>query len=230
MKIYRDHYFKKAKQEQYPARSVYKLQEIDKRFHLFLPGQKILDLGAAPGSWTLYAAKKTGDKGRVMAVDLQDVREALAPELKDLAFPENVSFFQENVFERSPAFEEALAVWRPFDLVISDMAPHTIGVKCADQARSFALALQALSLARDCLIKDGGFVVKLFMGPDAKELTDAMRVLFHKVKNFKPKSSRPESKETFYIGMGFKAENAVQATVKNDDTNGRPEPAGKSGL
>lgn len=209
MKTYRDHYFKKAKQEQYPARSVYKLQEIDKRFHLLKPGQKILDLGAAPGSWTLYAARKTGEKGRVMAVDLQDVREALAPELKELAFPDCVSFHQEDVFTRSPAFEEALSAWRPFDLVLSDMAPRTIGVKSADQARSLDLALQALDLARNLLIKDGAFVVKLFMGPDAKELTDAMRKLFSEVKNFKPKSSRAESKETFYVGMGFKGAPAV---------------------
>jgi len=144
-----------------------------------------------------------------MAVDLQDIREALAPEFKDMVFPENIRFFQEDVFERSPAFEAELAAWRPFDLVISDMAPRTIGIKFADQARSLDLALQALELARICLIKDGSFVVKLFMGPDAKTLTDAMRPLFREVKNFKPKSSRVESKETFYVGMGFKAADAA---------------------
>ena len=235
MKTYRDHYFKRAKQEQYPARSVYKLAEIDKRFHLFKPGLKILDLGAAPGSWTLYAAKKTGEKGRVLAVDLQDIREALAPELKDLVFPANTSFFQEDVFERSPAFEAALAEWRPFDLVLSDMSSRTTGVKFADQARSFDLAMQALSLARSFLIKDGNFVVKVFMGPDVANLATAMRESFRVAKSFKPQSSRTESKETFYIGIGFKAplhEKKAEDTsseTRRDDM-GRPMPATKPGL
>lgn len=195
MKKYRDHYFKQAKKDNYPARSVYKLQEIDKRFSVLRKGITVLDLGAAPGSWTLFAAKKVGDKGRVIAADIQAT---------DTQFPANVSFFQENVFERGPEFQQTLDELSPFDLVLSDMAPKTTGVKFADQARSQELAREALALAEDCLVKGGHFVVKVFMGPDDKEFTEAMRGVFDRVKTFKPKSSRAESKEIFYIGLGFK--------------------------
>ena len=195
MKKYRDHYFMRAKQENYPARSVYKLQEIDKRFHVLAKGQRVLDLGAAPGSWSMWAAKKIAPNGRVLAVDLQAA---------DADFAENVTFMQEDVFDRSPAFEAELAGWGLFDLVMSDMAPKTTGIKFTDQARSLELALEALALAHDKLINGGSFVVKIFMGPDERELHAAMKPLFVQVKVFKPVSSRAESKETFYIGLGFK--------------------------
>ncbi len=203
MKTYRDHYFERAKQEQYPARSVYKLQEMDRRFTLLRRGMKVLDLGAAPGSWTLYAARRVGPGGRVLAVDLQTLREALAPEFKDLVFPANVQFRQEDVFAPSPDFSAELEAARGFDLVMSDMAPRTTGVQFADQARSLELALQALSLARQWLLKEGRFVVKVFMGPDSETLRQKMRPCFREVKAFKPKSSRAESKEIFFLGLGF---------------------------
>lgn len=194
MKKYRDHYFNKAKQENYPARSVYKLKEIDKRFRLFRPGAKVLDLGASPGSWTLYAAEKVTEKGRVTAVDLNP---------PGTEFPPNVEFFQEDVFERSEVFNSRLQSIQPFDAVISDMAPKTSGVKFADQARSLNLAQEALYLAGEFLRPGGSFVVKIFMGPDVKAYTEEMRSYFKQVKTFKPKSSRSESKEIFYIGTDF---------------------------
>jgi len=195
MKNYRDHYFKKAKQDNYPARSVYKLKELDGKFKLFRPGQKVLDLGAAPGSWTLYAAERVGPSGRVLAADLQATSQG---------FPPNVTFCRENVFERTPGFEAELAAWRPFDLVISDMAPATTGHRGTDQARSMALAEEALALALVSLVKGGHFVVKIFQGPDEPAYLREMRALFDSVKSFKPKSSRSESKEMFCVGLGFK--------------------------
>lgn len=195
MKNYRDHYFLKAKQENYPARSVYKLKEIDNRFKIFRKGMKVLDLGAAPGSWSLGAAEKVGPSGRVLACDLQET---------ETVFPRNVTFMQENVFERSEAFDAMLAEWAPFHVVISDMAPRTTGTRFTDQARSLELCLEALAVADLCLIKGGSFVVKIFMGPDIQELVQAMRARFESVKFFKPKSSRAESKETFYVGLGFR--------------------------
>ncbi|MGE4297051.1 MAG: SAM-dependent methyltransferase [Desulfovibrionaceae bacterium] len=213
MKKYRDHYFMRAKQENYPARSVYKLQEIDKRFHVLAKGQKVLDLGAAPGSWTLWAAKKVAPGGgRVLAVDIQAT---------DTGFPDNVVYMREDVFDRSPAFDAALAGWGRFDLVMSDMAPKTTGIKFTDQARSLELALEALALAHDKLINGGSFVVKIFMGPDERELQAAMKPLFAQVKAFKPQSSRAESKETFYVGLGFKG-----PLAKTQETVAQPEDGG----
>jgi len=197
MKKYRDHYSIRAGRENYPARSVYKLKEMDKRFHLFSPGNKVLDLGAAPGSWTLYAASRVRDQGRVLAVDRTDA---------DISFPANVTFFCEDVFSRTPGLEAELAAHTPFDVVLSDMAPNTTGQKITDQARSLDLAQEALALARITLVKGGRFVVKIFMGPDVQDFVQSMRPLFEKVKTFKPKSSRPESKEMFYLGFGFRGQ------------------------
>lgn len=194
MKKYRDHYFQRAKRENYPARSVYKLQEINKRFRVLAPGAKVLDLGAAPGSWSLYAAKIVGGKGEVLAVDLQSV---------DTSFPQNVTFVQADVFEPDEQLERELAERQPFDAVVSDMAPKTTGHKFTDQARSANLCEEALALARKVLVQGGSFVVKMFAGPDTKAFTDQLRTQFDTVKTFKPKSSRDESKETFIIGLGF---------------------------
>ncbi len=196
MKTYRDHYFLKAKQEQYPARSVYKLKEIDKRFHIFRPGQRILDLGAAPGSWCLGAAERVGPTGLIIGADIQTTL---------TTFPAQVQFYQEDVFHRSPAFEALLASVGPFHVVLSDMAPSTTGHRGTDQARSAALCEEALDVATGCLIKGGSFIVKVFMGPDVKAYADALRKLFDSVKSFKPASSRSESMETFYVSRGFRA-------------------------
>ncbi|TVM19811.1 50S rRNA methyltransferase [Oceanidesulfovibrio indonesiensis] len=201
MKKYRDHYFKRAKQESYPARSVYKLKEMDKRFGLLKPGMKALDLGAAPGSWTLYAAERVGSKGIVVGVDLQET---------DTKFPEQVRFFVDDVFEPRAGFRNALEEVAPFDIVLSDMAPKTTGNKFTDQARSANLVEEALALVQACLINGGNFVVKIFMGPDADAYRRELMQHFRSVKTFKPKSSRSESKEIFYVGLGFKGGRGAQ--------------------
>lgn len=195
MKKRHDHYFHRARQENYPARSVYKLKELDASFHLLKPGQKVLDLGATPGSWTLFAAEKVGPSGRVLGVDLNPT---------ETAFPENVTFLVANALEPGPEFLGLLESWKPFDLVVSDMAPRTTGQRVTDQARSLELVEQALALAGTCLIKGGHFVAKIFMGPDVKAFTDSMRGAFEKVKTAKPQSSRSESFEQFIVGLGFK--------------------------
>lgn len=195
MKKYRDHYFLRAKQENYPARSIYKLKEIDKRFRIFKKGMRVLDLGAAPGSWSLGAAEKVGETGFVLGADIQST---------DTHFPSHVLFMQEDVFDRSPEFEALLEEKGPFDVVISDMAPSTTGHKGTDQARSAALFEEALALALCCLVQGGSFVVKVFMGPDVKPFADNLRRNFSVVKSFKPASSRSESVESFYIALGYR--------------------------
>ncbi len=195
MKEYRDHYFLKAKQEKYPARSIYKLREIDKRFRLFKQGMRVLDLGAAPGSWSIGAAERIGPSGRVIACDLQST---------ETEFPAQVSFFQSDIYAPTPAFEAALAAFGPFHLVISDMAPRTTGTRFTDQARSLELCVAAYEVACKHLMPGGAFVVKIFMGPDIQELLQPMRRSFAHVRSFKPNSSRVESKETFFVAQDFR--------------------------
>jgi len=161
---------------------------------LFKPGQKVLDLGAAPGSWTMFAASRVGSKGHVTALDLNPITVELPP---------NVEFRVQDVLSPGPEFLELLEQNGPFDLVISDMAPKTTGVKFADQARSMELAGQALALAAKVLVNGGRLVVKIFQGPEEQEFSNRVRALFSKVKTYKPKSSRSESKEIFLIGLGF---------------------------
>lgn len=192
MKEYRDYYFLKAKRENYPARSVYKLQEIDAKFHLIRQGLRILDLGCAPGSWSLWAAQKIGPKGHILACDLHSI---------ETDFPSQVTFLKEDVFAASETFTQKLAEIGPFDLVMSDMAPRTTGTKFTDQARSYDLACEAFELAKRELKEKGNFIVKIFMSADAQRLLADMRKAFQSVKTFKPKSSRAESKETFFIGL-----------------------------
>lgn len=197
MKQYQDHYFKRAKAENYPARSVYKLQEMDQKFHLLSPGMKVLDLGAAPGSWTLFAAKRVGQGGRVLALDIQTT---------DQEFPDNVTFLVHDAFEDSPELLALMEPLLPFDFVMSDMAPRTTGHKFTDQARSLELCERARDVALRRLRPGGNFVAKIFEGPDAKGFQDSLREYFEKVRGFKPKSSRAESKETFIVGLGFRGE------------------------
>lgn len=196
MKKYRDHYFLKAKREHYPARSVYKLKEIARRFPgIFKPGMRVLDLGAAPGSWSLGAAEMVGAKGSVLGADIQET---------NTSFPDTVTFMREDVFTRSKVFEAELAARAPFHVVMSDMAPNTTGHRGTDQARSALLYEEALEVAKTYLEPGGSFIVKVFLGPDAHAYMKHMRECFASVKSFKPQSSRTESMETFYIGLGFK--------------------------
>ncbi len=207
MKVYRDHFFLKAKQENYPARSVYKLREIDKKFSLLKKGMKVLELGAAPGSWTLLAAEKVGQHGKVVACDLQST---------ETAFPRNVLYFQSDIYEPTEEYNEALERFRPFQLIMSDMAPQTTGTRFTDQARSLDLCLSALEIAKEQLAPGGAFLVKIFMGPDIDEFLQGLRKTFTKVKSFKPQSSRKESKETFFVALGFKPETKTDTSFETD--------------
>lgn len=195
MKNYQDYYFQKAKKENYPARSVYKLQEMNKSFHFFRPGQKILDLGACPGSWSLFAAEQVGTQGLIISADLN---------IPETVFPKQVHFFQEDVFERSENFSTVLEKYAPFDIVMSDMAPKTTGIRLTDQTRSLELVEEAFAVATTYLCTGGVFISKIFEGPDTRKVADKIRLFFKRFKWFKPKSSRAESKEIFWVGLDFK--------------------------
>jgi len=182
-----DHFGRRAKTQGYPARSVYKLQEIDRRLSLFKPGQRVLDLGAAPGSFSLYAAERVGVKGQVIGVDLQEIR---------IAAPPNVRFLQQDIAQLDPA---TLGVAQ-FDVVLSDMAPHTSGQRHRDQYLSYELYMQALRVTEALLAPGGHFVGKLFQGPELEQARAATRALLGSAKIIKPEASRSESFEIFLTG------------------------------
>jgi 23S rRNA (uridine2552-2'-O)-methyltransferase len=187
-----DHFGERAKREGYPARSIYKLEEIDRRSRIFRRGQRVLDLGAAPGSWTLYAADKVGREGKVVAIDLNDARIGLPPQ---------VSFRVLDIFAASAAdFGGAGS----FDVVLSDMAPHTSGNRQRDQFGSYELYSRALQIAGEVLVPGGSFVGKIFQGPEMEQARAATRALFDSVKIVKPDASRSESFEIFLVGTGAK--------------------------
>ncbi len=188
-----DHYTHKAKKEHYPARSVYKLQEIQAKNRILKPGQQVLDLGCAPGAWLLYAAQQVGLGGQVIGIDLNPVTVRL---------PENACSLTADIFALDPETAEAMGTG--FDVVLSDMAPATIGHKGTDALRSEALAETALDLALKLLVPGGHFVCKLFQGGDLNRFTSQVKQNFNKQKNFKPKSSRKASKELFVLGLGRK--------------------------
>ncbi len=186
-----DHYTHKAKQENYAARSVYKLQEIQKKHRILERGQRVLDLGSAPGSWLQFAARTVGPDGRLVGIDLKPVTAAV---------PENVTVITGDVADLSDHLA-ALALPR-FDVVLSDMAPATTGNRRVDEARSVGLCEAALAVADEVLAEGGHFVCKIFQGGDTKAFTDAVRSRFSRQTATRPQSTRKASREVFVIGIG----------------------------
>lgn len=186
-----DRFHQRAKAEGFRARAVFKLEELDRAHAIFARGQRVLDLGCAPGSWLQYAASRVGDTGALVGIDrvavpgvagarllVGDVHTVTADELRgDLA---------------------------AFDVVLTDMAPDTTGIRHLDQARSEALFERALELAEATLAPGGHFVGKLFQGPDFKRLIDRCRASFAQVKTVKPASSRQFSIEQYVVAKGFR--------------------------
>jgi len=190
----KDHFFLKAKKKNYAARSIFKLEEIDQRYKLIKPGNKVLDLGAAPGSWSQYASQKVGKNGSVIGIDLQDIK---------LTLP-NAVFIKGDIL-KLPLIEELekYSIQPPFDLVISDMAPKTTGIKITDQTRSLELCEMALEIAKKHLKKGGHFICKLFHGADFQHFNKQLKQSFTKVEVLRPKSTRKASKEVFMIGIQY---------------------------
>lgn len=191
-----DHYFKKAKQEKYPARSVYKLEEAQKRFGLLRRGDTVLDLGCHPGSWALYAAKTVGSQGVVVGVDLQQGKPIQGSGARIIRLRGDIMA------------EEVVAAIREvhprFRVVMSDIAPATTGNKWLDQQHSLRLARRTLEIGRTLLDQGGNYLVKVFQGEDFQEFVAEVRRFFKKVKVVKPKSSRTESREVYVLGLGYK--------------------------
>lgn len=192
-----DYYTQKAKREGYPARSVYKLEEIQQKFSVLKRGDTILDIGAAPGSWTLYVQKKIlKGTGRITAVDLKPLTDTLSP------LPENVTAFTGDAFSEENR-KEILALG-PYNTVISDAAPSTTGNRSVDTLRSEGLVESILYLVPVMLKPGGSLVMKIFQGGGEQNIVKKMRSMFETTKILKPKACRKDSFETFLIGLHFK--------------------------
>ena len=189
-----DPYVQKAQSEGWRSRAVFKLEEIDRRAKLLKPGAVCLDLGAAPGAWSQYAARRVGAGGRVVATDILPMAE-----LQGVEFVQG-DFREAEVFDRLAA----LLPGRPVDVLLSDMAPNLSGVDAIDQPRSMYLAELALEMATRILKPGGHALIKVVQGSGFVELLQAARGRFGRVKLLKPQASRTRSPEIYLLAMQFR--------------------------
>jgi len=195
-----DHWQIKARNEGYPARSVYKLKEIDEKFGLMKAHFRILDLGAAPGSWSLYILRKTPG-AFLVSVDLSPLSREFDSGLFD---GENFSFIRGDFTD--PLIRENIVSKGPYNLILSDAAPATTGSRVVDTSRSLEIAETAVFYAETALASGGSLVIKVFQGSDTQELLKRLGGLFKTAKSYKPQACRSDSFETYYLGLGKKHE------------------------
>ncbi|MCR5623122.1 MAG: RlmE family RNA methyltransferase [Treponema sp.] len=189
-----DFWSQKAFKEGYPARSVYKLEEMDKKFGLLKGAATVLDLGSAPGSWTVWLLRNIKEGGSVVSVDLN-------PLAKDVR-GENLTFIQGDLL--SADVRKQIEEKGPYDLVVCDAAPLTTGNRTVDTARSTALVEMAVYYAQQLLKEGGSFCVKIFQNGSQQKELQKMREIFSSAKGFKPEACRSESFETYLIGLDKK--------------------------
>jgi len=189
-----DEYVKRAQQQGYRSRAVYKLIEIQEKDRLLKPGMIVIDLGAAPGGWSQFVVQKVGNRGKIIAVDILP-----------MAAVEGIEFIQGD-FREQQVFDRLLAALagRKADLVISDMVPNTSGIKAIDQPRSMYLAELALDFARRCLKPGGDLLIKVFQGEGFDALLRELRNRFAAVVIRKPKASRPRSPELYLLARNYR--------------------------
>jgi 23S rRNA (uridine2552-2'-O)-methyltransferase len=195
----KDRFYNQAKEDGYKARSVYKLEEIDRKLKLLKPGQKVIDLGCAPGSWSQFALKRVGAEGGVLGIDLKEVDVKAS----------NAHFFVGDIYlwMQDETFKHKLQeIWgvSQCDLVLSDMAPSTTGIRSVDQDRSLALCETALQVALLHLKPKGHFVCKLFHSDQFQSLKALILKHFDSFQAVKPEATRAISKEIFLVGLGRK--------------------------
>ncbi|MBR4374743.1 MAG: RlmE family RNA methyltransferase [Treponema sp.] len=197
-----DFWSRKAFSEGYPARSVYKLKEIDEKFGMIKKGYSVLDLGAAPGSWTTFLLRTLKSLGESEDAEKQNLGKVVSCDLNPLAKDvraENLVFIQGDLNEKS--IVDKIRNEGPFDLVVCDAAPLTTGNRVVDTARSQGLVKMAIWYAQSMLKTGGNFAVKIFQNGDQQALLKMMREIFTTAKGFKPVACRSESFETYLIGI-----------------------------
>jgi|TARA_B110000444_G_scaffold245431_1_gene265925 23S rRNA (uridine2552-2'-O)-methyltransferase len=183
----RDIYVRQSQVDGYRARSAYKLIEIDEKFKIFKNGISVIDLGASPGSWSQYIVR-TVKSGRLVSIDLKDMEEI------DNSIQIKGDFTETDSQKKIKAFFNSKV-----DVVVSDMAVNTTGIKDIDAIYTGELAMEAMNFSKEMLVKEGRFVSKIFLGSSFNEIVALGKKIFREVKVFKPKSSRKESKESFII-------------------------------
>jgi len=190
-----DHYAREAQGKGFPARSVFKLEEMNRKHALFRPGMRVLDLGAAPGSWSMYVMRLVGAGGSVVAVDLQDLQVPVGP-------ADRFTFIRGDFTE--DAIADDLASRGPFSAVVSDAAPSTTGTRSLDTARSAALVESILYRLPQWLEPGGLVICKLFQGGEEQQLLAAVRKAFVAGRMFRPPAVRKESFEVYLVGTGYR--------------------------
>ncbi|HAY23020.1 MAG TPA: 50S rRNA methyltransferase [Desulfobacterales bacterium] len=184
-----DYYSRRARQESFASRAVYKLADIDRKFQLFKPGQCVLDLGCAPGSWLQYISSRIGPQGLVVGLDRQALRISSNP---------SIHFVQVDVAALDPGSLTRFSA--SFDVVVSDLAPSTSGIKDVDHQRSLGLARLSWEYANRLLTAAGHYLVKVFQGPDFPPFAQEIKQHFQQVDILKPSGSRSESRELYLLG------------------------------
>ena len=191
----KDYYFKKAKKENYVARSVFKLEEIDKKYNVLRSGDHVVDFGYHPGSWIQYTSKKVGNNGLVVGIDIKTVS-------KKIAHLKNVQLYMQDIFGVEDLKD--LGVDDKFDVVLSDMAPNTTGIKTVDQLRSLNLVEKVFDILPKFLKPNGNLIIKVFDSNDAQVFLKSQKKIFSKINYLKPKSTRSVSKEFFVVATKYK--------------------------
>lgn len=199
-----DSLYRRAKSEGFAARSVYKLEEIDRRLGLIHPGDRVLDLGCWPGSWLQYLEKKVGPLGRIVGVDRKP---------PERSFGSHVRIEVGDVLVMDS--HRLLGDLESYDVVLSDLAPATTGVRLRDQALSAELLSRALQLAEAVLRRGGHFVGKVFSSPDVAELRSRMSPMFDQVKELHPEGSRKGSSEVYLAGLRRRSKAALGPSKHN---------------
>lgn len=191
----KDPYYKKAKQEEYRSRASYKLKQVDKKFGIVKEGNSVVDLGAAPGGWSQVALEKVGEEGIVIGVDLNRIKR----------------FSEENYYGILGDFTEKEVQEKIMKLlggkakvVLSDASPSLCGIKNIDQLRSIDLTNAIIEIVENILEEKGNLVIKVFQGPEYKNMLDSLKTKFRQVKTTKPPSSRKKSSEMYVVGLGYK--------------------------
>lgn len=191
----RDQYYRLARIRGYRSRAAYKLLQTVRTYNLFRPGEKVLDLGAQPGGWLQVAREVVGPEGLVLGIDLKEIAPLHYPNVKTI----NMDVYAEDVPDRILA-----ELGGPPNAVLSDLAPSIIGSWDVDHARQVGLARRAVEIAEKVLDYKGNVLIKLFHGPELRRLQEDAALLFEKSRLLKPKASRPESSEVYFLGLRFK--------------------------
>ena len=189
-----DPYYKKAKKEEYRSRASYKLKQLDKKYKLIKLGDSVVDLGAAPGGWSQVALEKVGEEGLVVGVDLNRFKKFHEPNYHGIRGDFTTPEIQEKIME---------LIGGKAKVVMSDASPSLCGIKNIDQLRSIDLVNVVIDISENILERKGNLVMKVFQGPEYKNMLDSLKGKFRQVKTTKPASSRKKSSEMYVVGLDY---------------------------